>query len=407
MFKGLFGKKETAMAASPPKVILAGMNERALNLFTMFLNGPARGQCEIVDDGSHQIVIIDLDAADNTRLWSDLRRQFTGPAIVLSVREQTLTNAFWVAKPVKAEHFNAALALAKKAIQQTHSPPVERFSKPTPSVQLKPVVSTHTTSDAQQTPKATSENEARASADAALGMNENMDERAQSCCGDIPDAVYLDMQQRDRLFGDCTDNLVYYMQEALRMTANGGVVNLSGLSARPFYVSAAEDFVSTPIPEAFLRSLCVRSSDSAKVKLVFVDKTPAEIGPSDDRRLRRVDNMLWKLALWSSRGRVEVGTSLDAPVRLRAWPNIPRLMSVPHSLRISALWVMQPTGLLETARKLNVPHRFVFAFYCACKAFDLVEQLGAGAQATVAQSAKNMTQEKRGLFGSLLKKLGF
>ncbi|MGD9889178.1 MAG: hypothetical protein AB7S56_07945 [Halothiobacillaceae bacterium] len=407
MFKGLFGKKETAMAASPPKVILAGMNERALNLFTMFLNGPARGQCEIVDDGSHQIVIIDLDAADNTRLWSDLRRQFSGPAIVLSVREQTLTNAFWVAKPVKAEHFSAALARAKNAIQQTYSPPVEHLSKPVSSSRLKPAVSMHTISDAQQAPKATGENEARSSADAALGMNANLDERAQNCCGDIPDTVYLDIQQRDMLFGDCKDNLVHYMQEALRMTAKGGVVNLSGLSAHPFYVSAAEDFVSTPVPEAFLRSLCVRSSDSARIKLVFVDKTPAEIGPSDDRRLRCVDNMLWKLALWSSRGRVAMGTSLDAPVRLRAWPNIPRLMTVPHSLRIAALWVMQPTGLLETARKLNVPHRFVFAFYCACKAFDLVEQLGAEVSSGVKHEPKKMTEEKRGLFGSLLKKLGF
>ena len=117
--------------------------------------------------------------------------------------------------------------------------------------------------------------------------------------------------------------------------------------------------------------------------------------------------MLWKLALWSSRGRVSKGTSLSAPVRLRAWPNLPRLMTVPHSLRIAALWVKQPTSLMDTAPKLGIPYRYVFAFYCACNTFDLVEQLDVSVSAKNESVAKNMTQEKRGLFGSLLKKLGF
>jgi hypothetical protein len=83
-------------------------------------------------------------------------------------------------------------------------------------------------------------------------------------------------------------------------------------------------------------------------------------------------------------------------------------MSVPHSLRITALWVSQPTGLLATGRKLGVPYRYVFAFYCACKAFDLVEQLGSPVQGNMGhEPAKAMTQEKRSLFGGLLKKLGF
>jgi hypothetical protein len=95
-------------------------------------------------------------------------------------------------------------------------------------------------------------------------------------------------------------------------------------------------------------------------------------------------------------------------VRLRAWPNIPRLMTVPHSLRIAALWVSQPTSLFETARKLNVPHRYVFSFFCACQAFDLIELLGSTTTHSGSDHApKAMTQEKRGLFGSLLKKLGF
>jgi len=406
MFKGLFGKK----AQPIPKVKLMGMNERALNLFTMFLNSSAKGLCEIADDGSHQIVIIDLDAVENARLWLDVRRQFSGPAIVLSVREQNLANAFWVVKPVKEDQFKLALDKAKKALSTPPAPPAAAPHLPEAPLPVKKQVQATSIPPAIPslaiTPAVTQKTEAITS-NAAAGMNESMDDRSQNCCGDLADEVYLDPSQREKLFGDCTLSLLALLHEAMRLTAEGGVVSFVGLSTQTLYVSAAANFVSTSMPEAFVRSLCVRSQSGLPVKLVLVEKTPEQIGASEDPRLRRLDNFLWKVALWSSRGRLQRGMSLDAPVRLRAWPNIPRLMSVPHSLRVAALWVSQPTSLLETARKLNVPHRYVFSFFCACNAFGLVEQLGTGTQSSSSHTAKTMTQEKRGLFGSLLKKLGF
>jgi hypothetical protein len=407
MLKGLFGKKTQPI----PKVKLMGMNERALNLFTMFLNSSAKGLCEIVDDGSHHIVIIDLDAVENTRLWLDMRRQFPGPAIVLSVREQSLANAFWVAKPVKEEQFRLAFESAKKALSQVSSAPAATSrppEPPRPSITPPKEESAQSGVPAVGVVRAASQKAAAATSDAAAGMSEGMEERGQNCCGDMTEDVYLDVTRRAELFGDWAQSMAGIFREAMRLTKDGGIVQLMGIGSHPFYVGAADNFVSTTMPESFLRSVCVRSSDSTQVKLVFVDKTPTEIGESEDRRLRRTDNMLWKLALWGSRGRVPRGTSLDAPVRLRAWPNIPRLMTVPHSLRIAALWVSQPTSLFETARKLNVPHRYVFSFFCACQAFDLIELLGSTTTHSGSDHApKAMTQEKRGLFGSLLKKLGF
>lgn len=403
MFQSIFGKKALVI----PKVRLMGMNERALNLFTMFLEGPARGMCEIVDDGSHQIVIIDLDAVENARLWLDLRRQFNGPAIVLSVSERSWANAFWVAKPVQHEHFKSAMEKAKKAIGSS-SEPVVMPRSPAPPPPAKTSHKAESVTPAVEAAQVASQKVTAVTSVAAGGMNENLEERAQNCCGDLSDSVYLDASRREELFGDCSQGLVGLFREAIRLTTESGMVSFVGMGKYPFYVSAVDDFVSTPMPESYLRSLCVISSHAAAVQLVLVDQKPKEIGPSVDEHLRRLDNVLWKLALWSSRGRVERGTSLDAPVRLRAWPNIPRLMTVPHSLRIAALWVSQPTGLLETARILGVPHRYVFSFYCACKAFDLVEQLGSGAQSNANHStASGVTQEKRGLFGNLLKKLGF
>lgn len=406
MFKGLFGKKTQPI----PKVKLMGMNERALNLFTMFLNSSAKGLCEIVDDGSHQIVIIDLDAVDNARMWLDVRSQFTGPAIVLSVREQSLTNAFWVSKPVNEDHFKSALDKAQKALSQPPSQPAAVPHSPKAPLpaktesQTEPIkLATVTT----KTPSSTAEKTTAVTSAAAGGMNESLEDHAKTCCGELADEVYRDPKQREQLFFNSSDTVLGLLRQAMTLTKEQGIARIAREGAHPLYVGCAQDFFSSPMHEAYLRAICARNIGESPVKVELVNMDVKTIGASDDVRMRRLDNVLWKTALWSSRGRVEGGTSLDAPVRLRAWPNIPRLMSVPHGLRIAALWVSQPTGLLETARKLNVAHRFVFSFYCACNAFDLVEQLGEVAQSSSSHTAKTVTQEKRGLFGSLLKKLGF
>ncbi len=407
MFKGLFGKK----AQPIPKVKLMGMNERALNLFTMFLNSSAKGLCEIVDDGSHHIVIIDLDAVENTRLWLDMRRQFTGPAIVLSVREQSLTNAFWVAKPVNEAHFKSALAKAHKALSQPSSPPAAVPHPPKAPLpakterQAEPIKPTTATA---KTNSATAEKTTTVTSTAAGGMSESLDEHAQTCCGVLADEIYRDPTQREQLFFNSSDTVLGLLRQAMTLTKEQGIARIAREGAHPLYVSAALGFVSTPMHEAYLRALCARPIDGSPVKVDLVEQGVKAIGLSDDARMRRLDSVLWKAALWSSRGRVPRGTSLDAPVRLHAWPNIPRLMSVPDGLRIAALWVSQPTSLLGTARKLGVPYRFVFSFYCACQAFDLIEQLGSTTTHRGSDHApKAVSQEKRGLFGNLLKKLGF
>jgi hypothetical protein len=84
-----------------------------------------------------------------------------------------------------------------------------------------------------------------------------------------------------------------------------------------------------------------------------------------------MDAFLWKVALWTSRGRVPAGTQLSVPVFLRYWPNMSRLLLPPHALRIAALWAHQPHSLLQTTRALKLPQRYVFAFYSAANALDL------------------------------------
>ena len=80
---------------------------------------------------------------------------------------------------------------------------------------------------------------------------------------------------------------------------------------------------------------------------------------------------MWLISLWSSRGRIPVGTEILKPVFLMEWPNLTRLASVPHALRIAALLYDHPYPLADAARLLGIEQRYVFAFYSACKAIGL------------------------------------
>ncbi len=81
--------------------------------------------------------------------------------------------------------------------------------------------------------------------------------------------------------------------------------------------------------------------------------------------------LMWKLALWASRGRLPRGTPLDVPIFVRFWPNFTRLDLTPYALAITALWARKPHSLKDTVAILGAPQRFVFAFYSAAHALQL------------------------------------
>ena len=114
-----------------------------------------------------------------------------------------------------------------------------------------------------------------------------------------------------------------------------------------------------------------------------------------------LENFLWRVALWTARGRIPKGTDLHKDVILLHWPNFTRLVVTPYALKISALWITQPHSLLETARVLNIPQRYVFAFYSAAHAL----KLALVDRRSTPRTAKLTPNEKRGLFQRILARL--
>jgi hypothetical protein len=65
------------------------------------------------------------------------------------------------------------------------------------------------------------------------------------------------------------------------------------------------------------------------------------------------------------------------------------LQPIPHALRIAALWATRGASLIDTSRLLDIPQRYVFAFYNAALATDLLTDDGSAIKRLCRRTGKN------------------
>ena len=119
------------------------------------------------------------------------------------------------------------------------------------------------------------------------------------------------------------------------------------------------------------------------------------------------DTVLWKVAIWASRGRLpQKFNDIDVKFKLKYWPNLTRFMMTPHAMEIAALWLNKPISLRKTIILLNIPQRYIFSFYSAAIALNLIvfeknTQLEKPISSSTKFAIKRKTKRK-GVFGKLL-----
>jgi hypothetical protein len=120
------------------------------------------------------------------------------------------------------------------------------------------------------------------------------------------------------------------------------------------------------------------------------------------------DAVLWKVSIWASRGRLPLlFNDIDREFTLSYWPNLTRFMMTPHAIEIAALWSKKPTSLRKSLILLNIPQRYIFSFYSAAIALDLIifkkEHNASLAFSSTTESSSVQTPPKRkSVFNKLL-----
>lgn len=151
-----------------------------------------------------------------------------------------------------------------------------------------------------------------------------------------------------------------------------------------------------------LRELASFPLNMDKVNINLLPRRQARVDPENGRSITSLDALIWKIALFASRGRAPVGTSLNAPVRLKSWPNFTRLLLSPGALRMAALWTEHSFSISQLSKTLKLSSSDVLNFYSAAHAIDLV-YLGDEVAEAVAPLPK--ATGVKGLLSSILKKL--
>ena len=151
-----------------------------------------------------------------------------------------------------------------------------------------------------------------------------------------------------------------------------------------------------------LRELASFPLNMEKVNIRVLPRRQVRVDPASGRTIVPLDTLIWKAALFASRGRAPEGTNLDVPVSLKHWPNFTRLLLSPGALRMAALWTQHSFSISQLIKTLKLPNTDVLSFYSAVHAIDLIHIGGDEVKAVVSPPK---TSRVKGLLGSILKKL--
>ena len=194
------------------------------------------------------------------------------------------------------------------------------------------------------------------------------------CCGNLPDINFGDPDERRRVYFDVEGALLNWLPMAVKQGQSKGqpteIIGLhNGLVYQPntdtFYCEFGEDLLLQYALSRFTFGELSLTENDHWSELVVGEQEKTFVG--------RADAIIWKVALWTSRGRLAYGLDLERPYRLDKMPDFTRLICFPYAQQIAELWLNKAFTIVDVVSILRVPQRYVFAFVVAAHAVGLLK----------------------------------
>ena len=389
----------------PIRVGVIGLDQRMRNALRLFFQGPCKNHCVMVEEESAETVIIDLDAYRGDELYAGYRQRHPDkPLILLSLHENPFESEIFLSKPLNAKSLLSALTTATKQIQSTLQQPDQGIpSEPAVVAQstvMEPPLEPPAEPAVEQRRHKKATSVAPLTHHAAMYLGE---QNAKVLIGTAPDIDPRDPQQVANAQYDPSVFLQSHVARACAMADHNNQCVRMETSRGSIMVLPRNHEVYLNLIDSQMRPLAVVPVVEGSLNY-SLDKDVHEWTGHNDFSVTTREALLWKTALWASRGRVPTGTPLDVPAFLRRWPNLTRLLLFPHAMRIAALWTNQPQSLLATAHSLAIPQRHVFSFYSAANALGLAST-SRRAVDTLLEPSPLPHNKRHGLFSRILNRL--
>ncbi|MCG8098889.1 MAG: hypothetical protein JAZ05_07335 [Candidatus Thiodiazotropha taylori] len=358
----------------PMGIALLGLNGKDQPMMEMFLKRYWSTQCIVVPDHLAKLCILDLDGIEGNRLLEKQQSEYNDrPLIVLSVHDMSIDGVRVLRKPLRTELLKQTIDVCRSEILQDciriekSKPEAERIIRVSPTT--KPAKQQGLASEWQY--QSSGENKRRLSLPSAASQARFI----ESTCGKS--------NQKENDQPVISKKSVFYNHESNFQVILKNAIEISRSNRKPAHLVFQDGKSITILPNANqclnaisdskLKPRCLLKLNTDQVKVVSSDYSESQLLLSCDTNPQSLDALLWKVSLWSSRGRLPIGTVEDVNIGIRQWPNLTRMMAIPEFIRIAALWSKNPISLAKTVEFLRIETGYVYAFFSACHAMGLIQ----------------------------------
>jgi hypothetical protein len=361
----------TDLAMAPLRLAFQGMDERTVKLFRMFLQGPCRKQAELVDDGqAADACLIDMDVQRATELLHRERKIHPDRVLILLALNDCTSSPeeVFVKKPVQTESMLQAIRRVREILESRRSREAGKLGTEPRTIPLRTVAAAEKSEGSVSKVAALLDEHSFLS---YLGVRDDIDPANPA------QAAAVRYDPREYLQGsfESACALALSRQQALRVETPWKPLVVFPQTRR-LWINADEAQLRAAcgIPINNLAHMDIRGSRVPSVEHLKV--TPIDAGEAslDPERLIPLDAFLWKMAIWTSKGKIPADISLEHEVVLKHWPNLTRFLLIPHTMRIAALLHQGTHTVCEAAKILGIRQQYVFAFISAAHALRLIEQ---------------------------------
>ncbi|MBV1959537.1 MAG: hypothetical protein KUG53_02270 [Pseudomonadales bacterium] len=353
------------MKKKPIQISTIGLNERSLHTFEFFFKKDCKARYVLCEEHRiARITLIDIDMAGSDTALNDYRKKNpTKTVICLSVSGESTHGDFCIKKPINSTELVQLLdnIVDKATVEQRNNNCGETIPETELSMNTEPGGDTRTFN--QSNTSRAGEHLGQEDESDLFGKNRNID---------------INNKKEVALVTYSPKNM---FQGAIIKGCNLAKSKNSIVEVRCLGVSAIIDGASfkayTAAPYGVIRPTCLlRSSENPQFKNIEFENLEETLlshnrGKKTNIVCMDIDAFIWKISLWSSRGRIPEGTNFSLPVYLIHWPNLTRLDNIPHAPRIASVLMSAPDTLCHIAERLDIPQRYVFGFYSACNALEL------------------------------------
>lgn len=201
------------------------------------------------------------------------------------------------------------------------------------------------------------------------------EEMIYRCCGNLADVDVTRPDERRRIYFNTDGALLYWLPLAVKKARLSNTpVEISGLPRCYVYLPEEDRFFCDFGEDLLLQYALSRfgfGELDLEERLDLAVSQPEVTG--DKKIVEDRDAMIWKIALWTARGRLNQRMDPEKVYKLKERPDFSRLIEIPHASEITELWFGHRLSALDVVRILNVPQRYVFAFMSGADALGWLQ----------------------------------